>query len=198
MICGRRVPGGWTSSVSMATKSSRSFRISDHGAAGSISASSFLSGSSRSTQRPGPASSSDSTRYGWRPLSSGTRLRRNCDRPVTSSPSSTGFKPGPSSAGDISASPRARTPSCSRSIYALFIERKNPMAVVEAFAEVIRARPARDMVLVVKMSGADVRPEAAGDPRAPWRADRQSRIGTCVAHRARPDGQGNQESRPLL
>ena len=42
-----------------------------------------------------------------------------------------------------------------------YAERKNPIAVVEAFAEVVRARPARDLVLVVKVAGTQARPEAA-------------------------------------
>ena len=40
-------------------------------------------------------------------------------------------------------------------------ERKNPMAVVDAYAEVIRARPASEVVLVVKVAGRAARPDAA-------------------------------------
>ena len=44
-------------------------------------------------------------------------------------------------------------------------ERKNPLAVVEAFAEVVRARPTKDLALVVKVSGCDARPAAASTLR---------------------------------
>ena len=47
---------------------------------------------------------------------------------------------------------------------------------MDAFAEVIRARPARDMVLVVKMSGADARPEAAEEIRGRL-AERTANLG---------------------
>jgi len=40
-------------------------------------------------------------------------------------------------------------------------ERKNPLAVVSAFREVVRARPSRDIALVVKVAGSASRPEAA-------------------------------------
>jgi glycosyltransferase involved in cell wall biosynthesis len=40
-------------------------------------------------------------------------------------------------------------------------QRKNPLAVLDAYARVVRARPSHDLVLVLKMSGADVRPDAA-------------------------------------
>jgi glycosyltransferase involved in cell wall biosynthesis len=40
-------------------------------------------------------------------------------------------------------------------------ERKNPLAVVDAFASVVRARPARDLALIVKVAGTAARPEAA-------------------------------------
>ncbi len=40
-------------------------------------------------------------------------------------------------------------------------QRKNPMAVLDAFAQVVRARPAHGLVLVVKVAGADVRPDIA-------------------------------------
>jgi glycosyltransferase involved in cell wall biosynthesis len=40
-------------------------------------------------------------------------------------------------------------------------ERKNPIAVVDAFAEVVRKRPTRDLVLVVKVAGAQARCDQA-------------------------------------
>lgn len=87
------------------------------------------------------------------------------DRPVTVIPWSTGVRMG-HAAG-------RRYFGIAESAYAFlfafdlrsFHERKNPLAVVEAFAAVIRARPTRDMVLVVKMSGADARPESAEEIR---------------------------------
>ncbi|HTH00809.1 MAG TPA: glycosyltransferase family 4 protein [Vicinamibacterales bacterium] len=42
-----------------------------------------------------------------------------------------------------------------------YYHRKNPQAVIEAYTQVARARPTRDLALVVKMAGGDVRPEAA-------------------------------------
>ena len=39
--------------------------------------------------------------------------------------------------------------------------RKNPQAVLDAYAQLARARPARDVVLVIKIAGGDVRAEAA-------------------------------------
>jgi glycosyltransferase involved in cell wall biosynthesis len=40
-------------------------------------------------------------------------------------------------------------------------QRKNPLAVLDAYAEVISQRPSRDLVMVVKVAGADVRPDIA-------------------------------------
>jgi len=87
------------------------------------------------------------------------------DRPVAIIPSSTGFKPGPSAGRRYFNVPESAYAFLFGFDLRSFHERKNPMAVVEAFAEVIRARPTRDMVLVVKMSGADDRPEAANEIR---------------------------------
>jgi glycosyltransferase involved in cell wall biosynthesis len=42
-----------------------------------------------------------------------------------------------------------------------YYQRKNPLAVIDAYARVARARPTRDLVLVVKMAGGDARHEAA-------------------------------------
>jgi glycosyltransferase involved in cell wall biosynthesis len=55
-------------------------------------------------------------------------------------------------------------------------ERKNPLAVVDAYAEVIRARPARDLVLIVKVAGSSVRPDAAQALRLRLR-DRTANLG---------------------
>ncbi len=49
-------------------------------------------------------------------------------------------------------------------------QRKNPQGVIDAYAQVARARPTRDLVLVVKMAGGDVRPEAAALIREQLRA----------------------------
>jgi glycosyltransferase involved in cell wall biosynthesis len=103
-------------------------------------------------------------------------IAHELDRPVAVIPSSTGVKPG--------ASVGRRYFNIPESAYAFlfgfdlrsFHERKNPMAVVEAFAEVIRARRARDIVLVVKMSGADARPEAAAEIRGRL-AERTANLG---------------------
>jgi len=51
-----------------------------------------------------------------------------------------------------------------------YYQRKNPQAVIDAYAQVARARPTRDLVLVVKMAGGDVRPEAAALIREEFRA----------------------------
>jgi glycosyltransferase involved in cell wall biosynthesis len=40
-------------------------------------------------------------------------------------------------------------------------QRKNPLAVVDAYTDLVAARPGADVALVVKMAGGDVRPEAA-------------------------------------
>jgi glycosyltransferase involved in cell wall biosynthesis len=42
-----------------------------------------------------------------------------------------------------------------------YVERKNPFAVVQALAEVMRARPAADVVLVIKITGSNERKAAA-------------------------------------
>jgi glycosyltransferase involved in cell wall biosynthesis len=44
-------------------------------------------------------------------------------------------------------------------------QRKNPLAVLDAYARVVRERPARDLMLVMKVAGADVRPDAADTVR---------------------------------
>jgi glycosyltransferase involved in cell wall biosynthesis len=87
------------------------------------------------------------------------------DRPVTIIPSSTGFKPGHSAGRRYFRIPESAYAFLFAFDLRSFHERKNPLAVVEAFAEVIRARPTRDIVLVVKMSGADARPEPAAEIR---------------------------------
>ena len=51
-----------------------------------------------------------------------------------------------------------------------YYHRKNPQAVIDAYAQVARARPARDLVLVLKMAGGDIRPEAAELMREDLRA----------------------------
>ena len=55
-----------------------------------------------------------------------------------------------------------------------FVERKNPMGAVEAFARLCRSRPTLDTTLVVKVSGAADRPVAAAafrDALAEWTSD---------------------------
>jgi glycosyltransferase involved in cell wall biosynthesis len=42
-----------------------------------------------------------------------------------------------------------------------YYQRKNPFAVVDAFAQLVKTRPSHDLVLVVKIAGASERPEAA-------------------------------------
>lgn len=87
------------------------------------------------------------------------------DRPVTVIPWSTGARDG--------ASPGRRYFGIPESAYAFLVafdlrsyqERKNPLAVVDAFAGVVRARSSRDIVLVVKMSGGDARPAVAEEIR---------------------------------
>jgi len=87
------------------------------------------------------------------------------DRPVTVIPWSTGARFG--------VSPGRRHFGIPESAYAFLVafdlrsykERKNPLAALDAFAEVIRVRPSRDLVLVVKMSGGDARPAAAEEIR---------------------------------
>jgi glycosyltransferase involved in cell wall biosynthesis len=44
-------------------------------------------------------------------------------------------------------------------------QRKNPLAVLDAYAELVRARPKSDSALIIKISGTDVHPEAAADLR---------------------------------
>jgi glycosyltransferase involved in cell wall biosynthesis len=51
-----------------------------------------------------------------------------------------------------------------------YYQRKNPQAVLDAYAQVAQARPTRDLVLVVKMSGGDERQEAAALMREELRA----------------------------
>jgi glycosyltransferase involved in cell wall biosynthesis len=46
-----------------------------------------------------------------------------------------------------------------------FVERKNPLAVVDAFGALCRSRPALDTVLVIKMSGGAERPDEAREFR---------------------------------
>jgi len=103
-------------------------------------------------------------------------VAQELDRPVTVIPSSTGFKPGPSVGRRYFSIPESAYAFLFGFDLRSFHERKNPMAVLEAFAEVIRARPARDMVLVVKMSGADTRPEAAEEIRGRL-AERTANLG---------------------
>jgi glycosyltransferase involved in cell wall biosynthesis len=55
-------------------------------------------------------------------------------------------------------------------------QRKNPLAVLDAYAAVVRARPSADMALVVKMAGADVHSQAADLMRQAFRA-RTERLG---------------------
>jgi glycosyltransferase involved in cell wall biosynthesis len=83
------------------------------------------------------------------------------DRPVTVIPWSTGARLG--------ASLGRRYFGIPESAYAFLVafdlrshqERKNPLAVVDAFAEVLSARPSRDLALVVKVTGTDARTNAA-------------------------------------
>ena len=103
-------------------------------------------------------------------------IAHELDRPITVIPSSTGFKPGPSAGRRYFGIPESAYAFLFGFDLRSFHERKNPMAVVEAFAEVIRARPVRDMVLVVKMSGADIRPEAAEEIRGRL-AERTANLG---------------------
>lgn len=56
------------------------------------------------------------------------------------------------------------------------VERKNPFAVVEAFTEVVRVRPAAHLVLVVKVAGTNERQDAAQAFRETLRA-RTSAVG---------------------
>ena len=49
-------------------------------------------------------------------------------------------------------------------------QRKNPLAVLDAFAQLVNARPAADVVLVVKIAGGDVRADAAEQLLARLRA----------------------------
>jgi len=98
------------------------------------------------------------------------------DRRVTVIPSSTGFKPGPSVGRRHFGIPESAYAFLFGFDLRSYHERKNPFAVVEAFAEVIRARPRRDIVLVVKMSGADDRPEAADEIRGRL-AERTANLG---------------------
>ena len=82
-------------------------------------------------------------------------------RPVTLIPGSTGIKLGRFLG--------RRHFGISESAYAFLFafdlrsyqQRKNPLAVVDAFAEVMRARPSRDLVLIVKVAGTVARPDAA-------------------------------------
>jgi glycosyltransferase involved in cell wall biosynthesis len=60
-------------------------------------------------------------------------------------------------------------------------QRKNPLAVVDAYAEVIRARPARDLVLVVKVAGTAARPDAAEALRERLK-DRTANLGLGRVH----------------
>jgi glycosyltransferase involved in cell wall biosynthesis len=82
-------------------------------------------------------------------------------RPVSLIPWSTGVRLGPS--------PGRRHFGIPESAYAFLVafdlrsyqERKNPLAALAAFAELSRQHPTRDLVLVIKMSGSDARPQAA-------------------------------------
>jgi glycosyltransferase involved in cell wall biosynthesis len=57
-----------------------------------------------------------------------------------------------------------------------YYQRKNPLAVLDAYAQIARARPARDLMLVVKMAGGDVRPDTAEAIRQKLR-ERSERLG---------------------
>src|SRR5262249_43223973 len=98
------------------------------------------------------------------------------NRPVTVIPSSTGFRPGPSAGRRYFSIPESAYAFLFGFDLRSYHERKNPLAVVDAFAEVVRARPARDMVLVVKMSGADSRPATAEEIRGRL-AERTANLG---------------------
>jgi glycosyltransferase involved in cell wall biosynthesis len=97
-------------------------------------------------------------------------------RPVTLIPGSTGIKLGRFLG--------RRHFGISESAYAFLFafdlrsyqQRKNPLAVVDAFAEVMRARPSRDLVLVVKVAGTVARPDAAQALRQRLR-DRTANLG---------------------
>jgi glycosyltransferase involved in cell wall biosynthesis len=60
-----------------------------------------------------------------------------------------------------------------------YYQRKNPRAVIDAYAQVARLRPTRDLVLVMKMGGVDQHPEAA----ELFREDLRTRAGALGLNR---------------
>ena len=112
------------------------------------------------------------------------------ERPVTSLPQATGVQ--------LSSFLGRRYFGIPESAYAFLFafdlrsywQRKNPRAVIDAFAHVARARAGHDLVLVVKMAGGDDRPEAAALIRDEIRS-RGDALGLILyrAHRARPHRQ---------
>jgi glycosyltransferase involved in cell wall biosynthesis len=82
-------------------------------------------------------------------------------RPVTHIPGSTGVRLG----GFMGRRAFGIPESAYAFLFAFdlrsYHERKNPLAVVDAYAEVLRARPTRDLALVVKVAGSASRPDAA-------------------------------------
>jgi hypothetical protein len=95
-------------------------------------------------------------------------------RQVTVIPSSIGFTLGHSASRRYFGIPESSYAFLFAFDLRSFHERKNPLAVVEAFVEVSRARPTRDLALVVKMSGASARPEDARVIRERFAAFRSS------------------------
>jgi glycosyltransferase involved in cell wall biosynthesis len=85
------------------------------------------------------------------------------NRPVSLVPCSTGVGLGPTFGRrhfDIPESPYTFLVAFDLRSYQ---DRKNPFAAVAAFAEVIRTRPARDVMLVFKVTGCNERQKAADD-----------------------------------